>query len=571
MTWLMCTHCDIIEKSISYFKDCKKKRHEIIKILDERELKPDRTKKTSSPFSNERDKKITTQIYNFVNDNVLKLIVSESDSSQVYGIIPINAHKETINMRSKYAEDWLKIRCFEETNEIYSDEAYKSSLSMLMAKAKWDSKTSHQKIYTRIAMPKKDIIFYDLCNQNREVVKITKEGYNIIQLDENHPALVRRPSHSIQVYPDNENANALDDLVKLFRIVPKDRLLFKVHFISLFLEKYPIPIPVIVGEHGTVKSTLATSIKRIVDPSGDNIGSLPTSVDDLALHLNNRYLSNFDNVTRLSQEQSDMICRAITGEGYTKRQLYTNDEEIIWQYRRKVILNGISPYLDYPDLKDRMIVYETKPLKKDDEEYLTEEDYNYAFESLLPSVLGQIFTTLSKAFSIYDKVKKELKIKNRMADFTIFGECISRILGYDKNEFVNRYNAKQDEELIGLVDAYPIMLYILDLMKDKTKFEDSVSNFHKSFIEWAEERKIDTKSKFVKFPKAPNQVTNQLKNLSPSFRTHDLEVDCRRYTSRDKVYDHGVSVIYIRKLDPNRSQTLLEIPSPSSPLTPLKN
>ncbi len=89
---------------------------------------------------------------------------------------------------------------------------------------------------------------------------------------------------------------------------------------AMCLEEYPIPLMVILGEHGSIKTTIAKSVKNIIDPSGENISSLPTKTDDLILHFANRYLVNFDNVSNINDEHSDILCRAITGEGQSKRK-----------------------------------------------------------------------------------------------------------------------------------------------------------------------------------------------------------------------------------------------------------
>jgi hypothetical protein len=43
-----------------------------------------------------------------------------------------------------------------------------------------------------------------------------------------------------------------------------------------------------------------------------------------------RYHDDFDNVSEISQLSSGQLCRAVTGSGFTKRGLFTNDEEDIF-------------------------------------------------------------------------------------------------------------------------------------------------------------------------------------------------------------------------------------------------
>src|SRR4029450_8219225 len=70
---------------------------------------------------------------------------------------------------------------------------------------------------------------------------------------------------------------------------------------------------------------------------------LPNDPNELALLLARNYLPAFDNLDGIQPWQSDMLCRASTGGGISKRKLYTDDEEMVLSFRRGVVLNGIQP------------------------------------------------------------------------------------------------------------------------------------------------------------------------------------------------------------------------------------
>jgi ABC-type dipeptide/oligopeptide/nickel transport system ATPase component len=285
------------------------------------------------------------------------------------------------------------------------------------------------------------------------------------------PIFERKQQQKEQVKP-LDNKAALDELVNLLRIQNKDEQIFKVHLIAMCIEAYPIPLMVILGEHGSIKTTIAKSVKNIIDPSGQNISSLPTKAEDLILHFANRYLANFDNVSNISEEFSDILCKAITGEGQSKRKLYTDGAEIIFNYRRKGILNGIFPSLDRTDLRDRMIRYETLPVR--DAERISEGEFNKHLAALLPHILGQIFQSLQKSLLTYDHIKNEIKYHSRMADFTDYGECISRALNYEPFSFVEAYKQKIEDDALDIVESYPIIQLIEIIMKERTKYEKTV-------------------------------------------------------------------------------------------------
>jgi len=502
--------------------------------------------KVVEPTEEEEKENLKQKLYKFTKEQIEKIVISDSDSSLVYGIIQVNNHKETIRLDSYKSVQWLKALYYSVDKDFHSDETYNNILSMIIAQAQQDDKTIRVQTYNRIALVD-DVIYYDLCNSSWEAIKITRDGYEIVSLNENTPIFTREQQQQQQHNPLKGTGDALDKLIGLFRIQESDRLIFKIHLITMLLEKYPIPMMIIHGEHGSSKSTITRSVAKILDPAAMNVSSIPTTANDLALLFNNQYVTNFDNVSEISQEESDMMCRAITGEGFTKRKLYTDDAIIIWNYKRKIIINGITPSLDYPDFKDRSILYETTPVRED--ERISEEEFQARFNKLLPFVIDEIFTILSQALLMYRRIKKEIHTKLRMADFTVFGECISRMLKNTDFSFVKAYRDKLDIDSLKMVDSYPVIEYITEIMDTKNKLEVSVQDLFSEINDMALKKPLDTFSKEIKFPKAPNQLSTQINQLKSTFRRHNLEIEIKPYNLRDGKYTRGRSIVYITKLD----------------------
>jgi len=163
--------------------------------------------------------------------------------------------------------------------------------------------------------------------------------------------------------------------------------------------------------------------------------------------------------------------------------------------------------------------------------------------------LDEIFTILSHALLMYRRIKKEIHTKLRMADFTIFGECISRMLKNPDFSFVRAYREKLDIDSLKMVDSYPIIEIITEIMRSKNQLESTIQDFYNQICDIALKSQIDTSSKEVKFPKASNQLSAQISHLKSTFRRYCLEIEIKPYNSRDGKYTRGRSVIYINKLD----------------------
>ena len=70
----------------------------------------------------------------------------------------------------------------------------------------------------------------------------------------------------------------------------------------------------------------------------------------------------FDNVSGLPSWISDTLCRLATGGGFAVRQLYTDQDEVIFDATRPVILNGIEDIVTRPDLADRALFLQLQPI-----------------------------------------------------------------------------------------------------------------------------------------------------------------------------------------------------------------
>src|SRR4030095_16919038 len=84
--------------------------------------------------------------------------------------------------------------------------------------------------------------------------------------------------------------------------------------------------------------------------------SLPGDERDLIVAARHAHFISFDNISGLSDDMSDAICRLSTGGGHGERRLYTNEEEATFEGRRPVCLKGIEDVATRPDLVDRALL-----------------------------------------------------------------------------------------------------------------------------------------------------------------------------------------------------------------------
>ncbi len=96
----------------------------------------------------------------------------------------------------------------------------------------------------------------------------------------------------------------------------------------------PYPILVLAGEQGSAKSTFSKMLRALLDPNTAPLRALPREDRDLFIAANNGHLLSFDNVSGLPAWISDTLCRLATGGGFAVRQLYTDQDEALFDAQR---------------------------------------------------------------------------------------------------------------------------------------------------------------------------------------------------------------------------------------------
>jgi hypothetical protein len=168
-------------------------------------------------------------------------------------------------------------------------------------------------------------------------------------------------------------------------------------------------------------------IKMLVDPSAIQTLAFSKNIESMVQKLVHNYICYFDNVSKISESISDILCRAVTGSGFSKRELFTNDEDVIYNFKHCVGISGINLGATKSDLIDRGLIIEHIPIPKHMKRLL--------------QLLGYIFDILVKVLKFQKQNPDGLKLSEypRLADFAEVGEIISRCMGSKPGKFIEAY------------------------------------------------------------------------------------------------------------------------------------
>ncbi len=256
---------------------------------------------------------------------------------------------------------------------------------------------------------------------------------------------------------------------------------------------------------------------------------LPRRDRELIQNLDHHWCSFYDNIGRLPTWISNVLYRAVTGTGVSKRALYTDDDDVIACYKRCLGLTGINIAAESRDLLEHCVLLGLEVILK--EHRKTEAELRTSLESQRPKILGAMLDVIVKALNFYPDVNSTTL--NRMADFTIWGCAITRALGIDPQHFLDAYGANINAQNLEAVRTSPISDVIIKFMHaHPLGWSGTATQRYSDLDETAKELKISTRQKA--WPKKPHILSRVLNELISSLPSIGLKVE-REHSSKSRL------------------------------------
>ena len=429
---------------------------------------------------------------------------------KTFAILHENGNK-ILRLNSGEFKNWLSYIAWEEIGMDASNTSIQTAVNMLSGEAYF--KGELHELHVRVAWHE-DSIWYDLGDGS--AVRINKNGWEVVK---DSPILFYRFSHQKpQVHP--QKGGDLSKVLPFFNLRnPEEQLLLEVMIITSFIPNFPHPVSGVHGGQGAAKSTFHKLLKRLIDPSAIETISPPHNLRELVQTASHHWVIFFDNLSDIPDWLSDTLCRMCTGDGFSKRELYTDDDDIIYSFRLVLGFNGINLAASKPDLLDRSILLALEPIeesKRRQEKEVTEE-----FEKIKPEILGSIFDLLVKTLNEKDKANPANL--PRMADFTCWGCAVARALGHNEKEFLNVYNANINKQHDEAIDANLVATAIMELMEQSYSWEETPTELLEELRRAAIKLKIDTNHR--SWPKNPNMVWKRINEIKVNLQAKGVEVE----------------------------------------------
>ena len=324
--------------------------------------------------------------------------------------VPVRDHGETYRIKSKAFRRWLARLFWAEYHKAPNGEAVQNALATLESKALFEG--PQEPVAVRLAECD-GAIWLDLADEHWRAVKVTRDGWEVVG---SAPVRFLRPQGVLALPQPVGGGNVVALKESLNLGGEDDWVLVASWILGALRPKGPYPILAVSGEQGSAKSTLCRLVRAVVDPNVAPLRTVPREVRDLMIAASHSWVLAYDNLSDIPPWLSDALCRMATGGGFSTRELYTDDDEVIFDAMRPVLINGIEELATRSDLLDRTICLCLPTIP--DGMRRTEQQLFADFEQRRPQILGAFLDAVAKALQQLPNVR--LAKPPRMADFSVW-------------------------------------------------------------------------------------------------------------------------------------------------------
>jgi hypothetical protein len=292
------------------------------------------------------------------------------------------------------------------------------------------------------------ILYIDRAAPDGSVIRVDASGYEVVPLDQ----CPVRFQHDIAMdkLPIPMSGGSISELWKVVRVKRKqDQDLVSGFIIGCYAPHGPFCGLAVYGQYGSAKSMLLELVASLVDPSKVSPGSMSESEENTVIHAQRVALLQYDNLTELSKEQSNTLCRIVQGNGFRTRLLYSNFGEVVMNAELSVLANGISQFVTSPDLVDRFTTVTLERIPKGGRKERRELRDAFALDR--PKILGAFLNAISKGLARNDFTRPANL--PRLADHAVWVSRCEFWLGMQEGGYIKAMEASAQTGARDAVDS----------------------------------------------------------------------------------------------------------------------
>jgi hypothetical protein len=326
-----------------------------------------------------------------------------------------------------------------------------------------------------------------------------------------HDAVFARPKGTLPLpaphLPETpaEAAQAMEDLRRVFDVERREWVVCVAWLLAALRPQGPYPILYMRGEQGSGKSTLARALVSLIDPRRPDMRALSRDTRDLAIRAEHVHVLAFDNVSAISGELSDALCRLATGDGFDTRQLHSDRDLAVFDAARPMLMNSIVDAATRPDLLDRALLLELPKRKMRN----NDDDLRVAIERCRAHALGALLYAVAHGIGTSEAVPIPVDVRMRAA--ASFAARAAPAIGLDPSDIVQAYEDSRAAAQGVLADD-PVVVALCAFMKPGQTWKGPVGEL----LNLLDERRHGARPRG--WPESARGLTSALRRLAPTLR-----------------------------------------------------
>ncbi|MBW2610732.1 MAG: hypothetical protein JRC68_10400, partial [Deltaproteobacteria bacterium] len=270
----------------------------------------------------DENKTMTHRLGRLVDDTNPFLYRDERKESYIFYNLDGSGSNQNRPIDSSDVEDWLTGLLIDDEDMVPNSETILNVRRRLRAKAYANTRIRGSvKLYNRIAPDGDGGLYLDMVDGFGSVIHVNENRW---RMDKPEKPIFRNYNHQLPL-PDPLKGGKVKEILAFVNI--KDRynqILYLSALICCFIPKIEHPIFNVFGPYGSGKSSVLRVAKTFIDPSITDLLILNKKDEkELIKNLDDSYCVFFDNISYLTQDISDLLCKSVTGAGFSVRRLWT--------------------------------------------------------------------------------------------------------------------------------------------------------------------------------------------------------------------------------------------------------
>jgi hypothetical protein len=395
---------------------------------------------------------------------------------------------------------------------VMSATAFADALATLRGEA---MNAETQSIHLRVA-PFGNGVVLDLGTAKGSAVIVEPTGWRVV---ERSPVVFQRTALTGEL-PTPVRGGRIEAMRELLNVTDETWPILLGWMVAALIPDMPHPILMLGGQQGAGKSTAARFICGIFDPSDAPTRSQPRDPEAWAMSVANGWTTVIDNISSIPAWWSDAMCKAVTGDGWVRRTLYTNGDVSVLSFRRVIALTSIDAGALRGDLGERLVLVDLDQIPPDRRR--SERDLEKAYQAVRPAIMGALLDLLAGVLARLDSIV--LPMLPRMADMARVFAAMDDTIGTNS---LSLYADQGKRIAADVLDADPVGEAIVAWARKQGDWSGSAKSLLKS---------IKPEQPGREWPKSGRGLAAQLKRLTPALEVQGVQVTAPERNDRTRTY-----------------------------------